>query len=577
MYNFVDTIENPGGNSLPSEAVSIDGQFIEEAIKGYRTLYTKGREGLAAELETVATGSAHGERVKYSRYPSRTITVGFQLLAESSEAFREKFNHLCNLLSMDEADFVFNDEKDKFFVGTPILSIEVQPGRNTVTGEWKIYCADPFKYSVEPVTVYPSTTEGNTAQFVLNYEGNVPAKPTLVAEFAGALEGGNYSDDGDCGFVAFIDQDENIVQLGNPEAIDLDAYTAAGQLVNKTFTSYDVPAGETSWNNTAFTTWGNKKVDGGNAIGSIKDTYWANGKGQTLSFTKPTYGSNSGWHGPILWKELPGGAINFDLSLVHRLCCSASGQLGTFEVGLYNVEGTTYKMVAGIVIEKSASGSNATVRYIVNGRSVGTQSIDLSYCNTNFGYCNRTAIYTTKYYYKTVKAKKKKKKKKYSRKVFKGYKYTQSNLNTSIKKSGSQVTFKVGNLAAKTYTDSDIDLIPVHRLSMHFGKNGTTTPLHTNAVSSVRFTRNPSASFLDIPNVFTAGDIVEANCTDATVFLRHEGTEEGYLAPMYGALGNDWEDFELTNGINIINAVWSDWVNPNYTPKLSIVFNTRYI
>lgn len=554
--------------AIPVEAVNINGQYIEEAIEGYRTLYTKGREALALEMNTFSVGTANGETVKSTRYPTRVITVGFELRALDAQAFRQKFNHLNNLLSMDEADFVFADETDKFFTGTPLMSIDVDPGRNWVTGEWQIYCADPFKYSVDPIEVTAIPIAGShAAQFNINYLGTYPAKPVLRAEFAGALSGGDYSEDGDCGFVAFMDSDENIIQLGNPDAIDLDAYTKAESLINREFTTIS------GWQTSGGHTYGNKSIAGSITPGNITDTYWNKGAGKTLSFAKPSYGSGSNWHGPILRKNT-NGAVDFELSIVHRMCVNTSGEIGTFECGAY----TGATMIAGIVIEKTANGTSGTVKYIVNGKVKATQAIDLSYYNTNFGYCKRTPVYVTQYYNK--------KKKKWqtskikgakTKKVVSSYTYTQSNLNTTIKKAKSTVTFSVGGLAKKTITDTDIELLVAEDVSFHFGAKGTNPTLNTNAINSVKFVRNPSDKFADIPNVFSSGDVVEADTGDASVYLMHKNTVEGELAPQYGALGNDWEDFMLSKGSNAIQAVWSEWVDEDYAPVLKIIYNEVYI
>ena len=577
MYIFRDVNETSEGILLPSEALQINGEYIENLISGYRTLYVSGRESLGAEIEGQVVSAADGEQFKNQRYPARILTVGFQLIAESNSDFREKFNHLNNLLAVDSegADFVFNDESDKFFTGYPIFNCEVDPGLNAVTGEWEIYCPYPFKRSVAVVEATPTTVNDHSAQFTINYNGTYPARPILQAEFAGAKSGGDYSDDGDCGFVAFIDDEENIIQLGNPDAIDLDAYTTAEQLVNREFTD------ASGFTTTGGKTFDNEVVSGSmSANQSITDTYWKRGAGQTLKFAKPTYGTDAThWHGPILWKQVRQlGAVNWNLSAVHRLCCNRTGECGSFELGAYNVTGSTLTMVAGILIIKDASGSNGTVKYIANGKVVKSEKIDLSYYNTHFGYCKRTAVYKTQYYNKKKKKYQNKKiKRAKTRKVRTGYKYTQSNLNTSISKSGSAVTFKVGNLAAYTYTNGDIENMVAHNLSMHFGQFKGIAALHTNAINSVRFTMNPTGTFADIPNVFTSGDIVEADCNDASVYLKHANTEEGQLAPQFGALGNDWEEFTLVKGVNIINAVWSDWVNSDYKPTLKILYNEVYI
>ena len=43
MYGFVDTTENPEGSAwLPSEALQINGEYIENMIDGYQTLTVSG-------------------------------------------------------------------------------------------------------------------------------------------------------------------------------------------------------------------------------------------------------------------------------------------------------------------------------------------------------------------------------------------------------------------------------------------------------------------------------------------------------------------------------------------------------
>ena len=46
MYNFVDTTERYPGQNLPSEALMFNGNYLENVIPGYRTLYVSGREVL---------------------------------------------------------------------------------------------------------------------------------------------------------------------------------------------------------------------------------------------------------------------------------------------------------------------------------------------------------------------------------------------------------------------------------------------------------------------------------------------------------------------------------------------------
>ena len=584
MYSFRDITDHTDiTNSLPSEAVSINGQYIENVLSGYRTLYTKGRESLGAELNTFSVGVSNGERFKSKRYPSRIITVGFQLICDDANDFREKFNNLNNLLSLEKADFVFHDEEDKFFTGYPIMDAEVEEGENSVKGEWHIRCLYPFKRSVEPIIVTSEDAQvsGNTATFNIDYKGVIPAYPVLCAEFSAPETGGNYSEDGDCGFVAFMDAYNHIIQLGNPDALDLDE-TAITSLINKAFT-----------NISGWTSGGTAKsgsVTGTMTTGSINDTQWNRGKGQTQNYAKPnSYGSGTGMHGSGLYKTVT-ASPSWNLSIVHRICCNSLTETGCFECAVRD----SSKILTGFVITKDSAGTTGTVSYIINDVVVGTDTIDLSYYNEHFGYCKKTPVYVTQTYEDPVTTEVKERvvttengeevetwvtrsETNYvtkTREVFDGYTYTQSNLNSSIVKAYNQTIFRVGNLPARTFNSEAINDSSATRVAFYFGTKGTA--LHTNAVASCAF-RKTSGYYETQPNVFTAGDVVEADCNDATIALFRAGSMGGYLTPNLGAFGNDWESFCLKAGSNLIRAVWSPWVNSNYVPTIKIMYNEVYI
>ena len=300
-----------------------------------------------------------------------------------------------------------------------------------------------------------------------------------------------------------------------------------------------------------------------------------------MPFIKPTYGSGDSVHGPIAFYTVSGGMVNYEIGCMHRMAVNANAQCGSFELGAYNINNGTYTLLSGFVIDKVSNGTKGTVKYIVNGEQVGTDSIDLSYYNTNFGYCKRTAVYKKQYYNK--------RKKKWQWTKIKGaktrnavhhYTYTQSNLNSSIKKAGAIVTFKIGGLATRTFTVADIEDTAAHNVSMHFGQKGTIAALHTNAVHSLKCTRMGGPMFTDYQNTFTSGDVVDADTGDATVTLYRAGSEagDGMLVPQYGALGNDWEGFSLSpNSTNIISVTWSPWVDPDYKPTFKILYNEVYI
>ena len=57
----------------------------------------------------------------------------------SDRIFEAFLLHICKI--------IFNDEPDKYFIGTKIGNSIPSPGSNSITGNIEIYCSDPFKYS----------------------------------------------------------------------------------------------------------------------------------------------------------------------------------------------------------------------------------------------------------------------------------------------------------------------------------------------------------------------------------------------------------------------------------------------
>lgn len=214
IYSFVDTVDS-GSNAiaLPSEALKLNGVYIEHEIPGYKTLSVSGREVLAPETRTVDNLRRDGVIYQGKHYPAREITVEYQLLAENNADFRLKFNVLNRLLSVEEAELIFADEPDKFFTGTLSSSEEVEKGTNNVKASFTFLCSDPFKYSVEEKTVLPN----ENGMFDIDYEGTVPAYPTLYVDFYKNDE--NQNQDGDCGFVEFKNKNA-VLTFGDPKQTD---------------------------------------------------------------------------------------------------------------------------------------------------------------------------------------------------------------------------------------------------------------------------------------------------------------------------------------------------------------------
>ena len=689
MYNFIDVNEASESVVLPSEALKINGEYIENQIVGYRTLHVSGREALSPELLTYETGVRDGSMLKSKRFPARTIIVTYQIIAESSEAFRKAYNQLAAILNVEDAELIFNDELDKFFIGTPSVIGEVEPGKNCVTGEFEILCTDPFKYSVIEYEAKPALDESS---ILIDYNGTYKAFPTLEAEFYNEEE---VSEDGetaekltgkgDCGFVAFFNEDEKIIQLGDPDEHDgTNPYAKSQTLLNQTFknktswgtaakalwspnvgkvipgtvlqsgtvgigiASYEVPANPAPTSGTLLTATSragspviNYKVTAktsGRTANSVKvavaitgslnndSSYFLTGyglkaslyiggawksvtlkkttdrwRGRTghtvnLSFTvtgltattskligikfkvertdklgtagilnavscsnlaisqyvadvpetyylhATNYGSASGkWHGASITRNLPidasgeFGAQNFTLTYKQKMCIgsgkSDASQIGAFQVQLSDANNNN---VAGLRILKNKTGKNASLVFYINGVNVYTGTIDLSYNNKYFGSLE-SSVQTSK-----------------------------------ITKSGSRVTFSTGGVT-KTFIDESLSTVKVRKVMFMFEQYSTTEALTYNGLYWAKFVKNNCNTYKDVPNKFSANDIVTANCKNGEIYLN------GVHSPELGALGNDWEGFCLIPGLNQIGFAYSEWVPDEYAPTVKVRYREVYL
>ncbi len=543
MYKFVDTIEVSDGAFLPSEALRINGEYIEDIVPGYRTLGTTGREALSPEIDIFETGTRDGSTLKSRRYPARVIVVQYQIIAENAEAFRTSYNKLAQVLDVEEAELIFNDEADKFFKGTPSAIGEVEPGRNAVVGEFEITCVDPFKYSVEEYEVSPKDIGSDVVVgkvFEVDYNGTYKGFPKLEASFYDETEtDGNtetaLTGNGDCGFVAFIGNEGNVIQLGNEDESDSgDTGIVSQTLVAQNFNK------ATSWGSAAQALWSVNSnivaVDTVEQIGTIA----MEENGDEYYLTPSNYGNATSLHGVSITRELPAdskgakGATNFTMTYAQKMCISNEGGIGgitekgCFQVLLVDGSGDEKQIVAGVHICKPSIGSQGELYFYLNNAAVHTQSIDLSADNSHFG--NGNAVKTS-----------------------------------IIKKEGDTVTFNIGGIK-QSFKLAAIEEMKVTEVTFVFGQYGSTLPLSCNGLYYVKFVKNNQSNWREVPNKFSAGDVATVDCRTGEIAINNAP------APEYGALGNDWESFCLKPGMNKIVVVYSDWVFDEYAPT----FKMRY-
>ena len=295
MYAFVDTV-NSGivGTNLPTEAMSYNGVFLENEIDGYRTLSVTGRELMESEVTDQEIDGMDGSYYRYKTTPARTITVKYQLRARGSREFRDAFNKMNKLLSGEQVKVIFNDESDKYFIGTKTSNTQVDGGSNNVIGEIEIYCSDPCKYS----TTEKEFTASDGALNIVN-EGTVPV--SIDYDITTASE---------TGYIGLVSE-EGIMQYGKIEELDGETYKQSEWLAsiddfykcNDDIGGTDVMHPTYGTNGTlAEHTWFDKKFIGLGSVGTKKGN--ANGGLRTLVLPADSSGDASGAQNFYCWFHL---------------------------------------------------------------------------------------------------------------------------------------------------------------------------------------------------------------------------------------------------------------------------------
>lgn len=508
MYEFIDVTEQQMLPVLPAEAMQFGGKWLEVEIPGYRTLYVFGRETISADITDTAVGAADGSLYERKRYEPRTLLVGYQLIAKSNEEFRAAFNRLNGILDAEQVQIVFNDELDKFYVGTKTKLGDIPTGTNAVTGEIEIYCADPFKYSVHEFTAKP----GEDGVIDVPYNGTYPAYPVMEATMHS-----------DMGYLSFIHNDGAVLLAGDQEEIDGESYSNASEtLIYSKFAS-----GRGTWKFNQATLIGEISQ-----IGTVEVQSTAKGTG----ITGDSYGTGSGWHGPGLSKELPAdstghiGAVNCSYTWMHYFGAWSANELGMaqFVMVMKDSDGNK-KPLAGLVFAKTARGSsNATVKLYIGEQVMKTITYK---CNSESTVSGADAP------------------------------------NPKIEKFGGEFRFTVGGKTYQ-YSDSTYEEAEAIEACFFFGQWKTNTVLVRNTVTHLRFTAHNVEGWEDIPNKFADEDIVTIDCNAGDILVNGESS------PGLGALGNNWESFQLRPGSNRISCYYSDW---GERPDIMIRYREVYV
>lgn len=535
-------------------SMMFNGRVLDNYITNLVIEDVEGRDSLSSEISEYAYTRIDGARYQFRRHEPKDITVHYVVVSnkvtdEPTNNYmgqRGTLNLLRSILQgpgTENAKIIFADEPDKYWVGTVSnITEEKILYNNTSKGEITIRLSKPFKYATTETTV-SAQVSGNNTIFAFDYQGTYKAFPTFTVTFPTQnVNSSSSGTNGDCGYIAFMNQDGKVLQIGDPDETNLDSKSTNTTMINQKFTIWDSSTSSV-WSSNSASNMGSNYSLGG-SIG--KTTRFS-----TDFITPGGYGSGDKWHGPSITYTIPANDVtDFSLEFGAIFACggnSADSSGNPTTVDIPEQEGQLRAIVhndTGVIAElrlskpDKSSVKGKTYMYTPGGTEQYNGEFNFGTYGPNFGWKKSGG--------------------------------SDPRRTCSIKRKGNTFTFVAGG-TTKSYTSSaGASYANAKYVTFFFGKWGSNEALGSIGLTSVKFTSDHWATNNDMKNKFGSNDVCVVNCEDAAVYLNNVDT------PSLGAVGNNWEEFYLSPGANIIKVAWSSWVSnankPTFTMKYRKVF-----
>lgn len=514
--------------TLNHDAFKINGSYLEDKNIGYTTTKAVGRESLVKQLDTYNNGTG-GETLMRTNYPKRNIDISYIVRGSSLADLRDKMHKLQTLLNVENAEIIFNDDPNCYYIATPVMSSSVKEAKNTAIGTFTLVCHDPFKYSKTLTTVQTSTKtetvtdeDGNTSTvtsqvLTTDNSGGYKTYPTFKAQFGtDETSGGSIGDLADCGYVLFAKGGTNYsIQIGDDEEADI----APGAV--KMGQDFKKGAGSFTLSNSITPPLTDLAFQG-----TIQTT-------ATAGLRASSYGTavSSKYYGPLVVYDLGSNVTGaFNLQWEQVVACDSNtatgrNQAGAFYVFLLN---SSNQVVYAIGAEKNQVGTYFGNIYACQ------DSTWHAYPAKQINFLKGSGTGQIKRFYDSNNS------------------YWQTNIIIPF------LDAKLGSVGDTAGT--------VRKIAFFFARYSSFSALYSNRVTSVRF-----LSGEDNPNTFSSGDVATADCGTASITLNGEENDN------LGDVGNNWEDMYLDVGQNTIYVQYSDWVTSGYEPTISMTYRKRWL
>lgn len=337
----------------------------------------------------------------------------------------------------------------------------------------------------------------------------------------------------DNGVLAIINEDGGILQIGNPDEIDGLPYKQQETVIDERWSGTSLPAGwEVNKGKVRYTTY----VANGQL--NLQNGLW--NYTQDKDAVVPSYVGNDTpvWAGPTLHTNIKRNSNNSNtanFSFKNRFMFDVLDRTtGRIEINLQNEDDIPFSIVL-----RDSSKTSSEIRYEIWIQ--GTRYID---------------------------------------KALDKNKFKSGFFQVEINRLGNRIEFKIieiKSISDETVTGSAVEMqayyvdaaesIPITSLTLwsHRFQNESWTYFR---LTDTKFTWLNVDNWNDLANTFAAGDILTIDTASASIFVN------GVLSTTLGALGNEWDKFELPPGPNKIYLSVSSWAQ---MPDAKVVIREAYL
>lgn len=467
------------------------------------------------ENKTQQRGFSDGVKLLSTRIKDYLITLEVTYFSDEKNDFLSLENVrdqvLLRLRTERESPLMLTSYPDRYW-NAQYSNAEAIDRINPRTGKGKLTFLVPegFAHALEEKTY---TTE--SSKFVVNNEGTYQSYPVLEATMPA-----------DNGVVAFLNDRGKILQFGNPDEADDEAYTESDRVIWDTV--MHAPAEQSrGWKTNEYQF--SAKWDGRYALNANGQRRFGVDSGygyvECSNYGAGSQGFKGITYGRKVSPDSQGhvGAKEFESRHGVWFETTSVKQTGIFLCELRDKDGN---QVCSVVFYKTNStNNNAYIRVNVRGNI----KKDVLFQPTAWNFYSK-----------------------------KGREY-------SIVKTGKTLRFHIGGVANGGFIHSitldELEDVEVTDVVYYIGVPvaSTASPLAFMRLTHSTFRKDNVSKLRDIKNLYGESDVLRVDCGSGVV------TVNGIEMKGLGSLGNDWDEFYLEPGLNEIECICSSWAQqPNY-------------